>query len=450
MESTFGYFPLFINLKGKQILIIGGGKIATRRFTKLQSFGADITVLATEFSNHLVEREQLGEVRLRQRAYDPTVLDNGDLFLVIAATDDRTVNHEIGAFCREKKVLCIVSDNRDETDVYFPALVEDSDFLMGIVSKHGDHRSLRNRAEELREEKMKQTIKVGSRASRLAVKQAHLIMSEIKQAHPDIELELVTFTTKGDRILDKTIDEVGGKGLFMRELEVALRNKEIDFAVHSYKDIPYDENPDFPMVALSPRADTRDALILPKGLTEIPKGLPIGTSSVTRQAQLSELFPDIPTAMVRGDIFSRLEQLDNGLYGGLILAACGLKRMNLEERISQAFTIEQVIPSASQGILAIQGRAGGNYDYLACIHSQESELISLAERSLLGCLDQGGASGVAACATLQGKELELVALYVNEEGKLLRSKTRGPKAKAEQLAHQLAAELLEGKVRPWQ
>ena len=87
------------------------------------------------------------------------------------------------------------------------------------------------------------------------------------------------------------------------------------------------------MVALSPRADTRDALILPKGLTEIPKGLPIGTSSVTRQAQLSELFPDIPTAMVRGDIFSRLEQLDNGLYGGLILAACGLKRMNLEEEL---------------------------------------------------------------------------------------------------------------------
>lgn len=297
---------------------------------------------------------------------------------------------------------------------------------------------------------MKQIIKVGSRASRLAVKQAHLIMSEIAQAHPDIELELVTFTTKGDRILNKTIDEVGGKGLFMRELEVALMNKEIDFAVHSYKDIPYDENPDFPMVALSPRGDARDALILPKGLKEIPKGLPIGTSSLTRQTQLSELFPDISTSMVRGDIFSRLEQLDKGQYGALILAACGLKRMNLEDRISQAFTIEQVIPSASQGILAIQGRAGENYDYLRCVHSQESELISLAERSLLCCLDRGGASAVAACATLQGNELELMALHVNKDGKLLRSKKRGPKVEAEKLGYRLGTELLEGKVQPWQ
>lgn len=152
MESTFGYFPLFINLKGKQILIVGGGKVATRRFRKLQPFGADITVLATEFSNHLLEREQLGEVRLEQRAYDSTALDALNLFLVIAATDDRTVNQEIGALCQEKKLLCIVSDNREETDIYFPALVEDHNFLMGLVSKHGDHFALSKRAEELREE----------------------------------------------------------------------------------------------------------------------------------------------------------------------------------------------------------------------------------------------------------------------------------------------------------
>lgn len=297
---------------------------------------------------------------------------------------------------------------------------------------------------------MKQIIKVGSRASRLAIKQAHLVMSEIALAHPEIELELVTFTTKGDRILDKTIDEVGGKGLFMRELEVALLTKEIDFAVHSYKDIPVDENPNFPMVALSPRADARDALILPKGVSDIPKGLPIGTSSKTRQAQLSELFPDIPTAMVRGDIFSRLEQLDNGQYGALILAACGLKRMNLDERISQAFTIDQVIPSASQGILAIQGRAGENYDFLDCVHSEESVFVSKAERSLLRNLNRAGSSAVAAYASLDGDELKLGALHVNKEGKLLRSNTRGPKVEAEKLAYLLSQELLKGGAGPWQ
>ena len=297
---------------------------------------------------------------------------------------------------------------------------------------------------------MNKTVKVGSRASRLAVKQAHLVMAEIEKAHPDIQLELVTFTTKGDRILNKAIDEVGGKGLFMKELEVALMNKEIDIAVHSYKDIPVDENPNFPMVALSPRADARDALILAKGMTEIPKGLPIGTSSLSRQAQLSELFPNIPTAMVRGDIFSRLEQLDQGKYGALILAACGLKRMNLEERISQVLTIGEVIPSASQGILAIQGRAGENYDYLACVHSKESELISLAERSLLRCLNESGSSAGAANASLYGDELELVALHVKQDSKPLRSKIRGPKLEAAKLGYQLGTELLEGKVRAWQ
>ena len=165
--------------------------------------------------------------------------------------------------------------------------------------------------------------------------------------------------------------------------------------------------------------------------------------------QLDELFPDVPTAMVRGDIFSRLEQLDSGQYGALILAACGLKRMDLEERISQAFTIDQVIPSASQGILAIQGRAGENYDYLKCVHSEESAFISMAERSLLRYLNRAGSSGVAAYASLHGDELELVALHVNREGKLLRSKTRGPKAEAEKLGNLLGAELLEGRVRPW-
>lgn len=152
MEATFGYFPLFINLKGKKILIIGGGTVATRRFAKLQPFGANITVQSIEFSDQLMEQQQLGKVRLRQGAYDPAVLDLENLFLVIAATDNRGVNQEIGQICQEKKLLCIVSDDRTETDIYFPALVEDEHFLMGLVSKQGDHSAVRNRAEELRRE----------------------------------------------------------------------------------------------------------------------------------------------------------------------------------------------------------------------------------------------------------------------------------------------------------
>lgn len=296
---------------------------------------------------------------------------------------------------------------------------------------------------------MKRIVKIGSRASRLAIQQAQLVMAKIEAAHPELQLELVTITTKGDRILDRTLDKVGGKGLFIKELEWALMSGEIDLAVHSYKDVPYMENETMPMVALSARANSRDVLVLPQGLRQIPDGLPIGTSSLRRRTQLPELFPKVPMAVIRGNIFTRLEKLDGGEYGALVLAACGLERMNLEARISREFTVEEMIPSASQGILAVQGRATESYDYLDCVHSQESAVISLAERSLLRCLDGGCSAAVAAHATLQGDELELLAMHVEDSGKILRSKIRGPKEDAQAMGNLLGEELKKGKVRPW-
>ncbi|MDE7244122.1 MAG: hydroxymethylbilane synthase, partial [Oscillospiraceae bacterium] len=171
---------------------------------------------------------------------------------------------------------------------------------------------------------------IGSRASRLAVIQSQLVMDAISGAHPDIEPELLTLKTTGDRILDRPLDKIGGKGLFVRELDAALREGRADLAVHSCKDLPADIPADLPLCAFTRREDPRDALVLPAGKDRLDG--PIGCSSLRRRLQLEALFPGVPTIPVRGNVLTRLEELDNGEFGALVLAAAGLRRLGLEGR----------------------------------------------------------------------------------------------------------------------
>ena len=172
---------------------------------------------------------------------------------------------------------------------------------------------------------------VGSRGSRLAVIQSELVMKAIAAAHPEIELSLLTMKTTGDRILDRPLDKIGGKGLFVKELDAALREGRTDLTVHSCKDLPADLPADLPLAAFTRREDPRDALVLPLGAPEL-RG-PIGCSSLRRRLQLEALFPGVETVPVRGNVITRLEKLDRGEFGALVLAAAGLKRLGLEERI---------------------------------------------------------------------------------------------------------------------
>lgn len=288
-------------------------------------------------------------------------------------------------------------------------------------------------------------IRIGSRESALAVIQSQMVMDAIARTVPDAELELVTMKTTGDRILDKTLDQIGGKGLFVKELDQALRDGRADFTVHSLKDMPMDVPEDLPLAAFSKREDPRDVLVLPEGVTELDPAKPIGCSSRRRQLQLKELFPDMDIRPVRGNVQTRLKKLQDGEFSALVLAAAGLKRLHLEGRISRYFAPEEMLPAAGQGILAVQTRQGMDTACLAGIHDPDAACCALAERAFVRALDGGCSSPVAAYAVAEGETLTLTGLYVSPDETVVRKGSlSGPRTAAETLGETLADKLKKG------
>ena len=286
-------------------------------------------------------------------------------------------------------------------------------------------------------------IRVGSRESRLAVIQSELVMEAIAGAHPEIELELVTMKTTGDKILDRTLDKIGGKGLFVRELDAALLEGRVDLTVHSCKDLPMEIPDGLPLAAFTRREDPRDVLVLPRGAAEPDMHLPIGSSSARRRVQLRGLFPGAAVQPVRGNVLTRLEKLDRGEFGALVLAAAGLKRLGLEERIHRYFEPEELLPAAGQGVLAVQCRSGLDTAFLDCLRSRTAALCVLAERAFVRALDGGCSSPVAAHAVLSGDTITITGLYVDGEERPLRGTVSGPADQGEELARRLAHTLKE-------
>ena len=267
---------------------------------------------------------------------------------------------------------------------------------------------------------MNNKITIGSRESKLAVLQSEMVRDYIKEHNPELEVEILTMKTTGDKILDRTLDKVGGKGLFVKELDHALLDERTELSVHSLKDMPMEVPAELPLLAFSTREDPRDVLVLPKDVTELDRSKPLGCSSLRRTLQLRELYPDMEVKSVRGNLQTRLRKLDEGQYSGLILAAAGLKRLGLEDRISRYFTEEEMLPAAGQGILAVQGRTGVDYAFL------------------------DGSSPVAAFGTVEGEMLFLRGLYYNEEtGNWFKDSILGNRKDAEELGITLAEQMKE-------
>lgn len=262
---------------------------------------------------------------------------------------------------------------------------------------------------------MKKEIVIGSRESKLAVIQSELAINYLKETHPELGVRLVTMKTTGDKILDRNLDKIGGKGLFVKELEAALREKRCDFSIHSLKDVPMELPEDLPIVCFSRREDPRDVLVLPEGKTEIDFSKPIGTSSARRTVQLKRLYKDARCESIRGNVQTRLRKLDEGEYGAIVLAAAGLKRLDLEHRISRYFTIDEMMPAAGQGILAVQGRTGEDTSIWESFQEPEATAIALAERAFVRRLDGGCSSPIAAHAYVSDGRLFLKGLYIKEE-----------------------------------
>lgn len=287
---------------------------------------------------------------------------------------------------------------------------------------------------------MQNVIRVGSRTSKLAVIQSELVMQQIQAICPDTTLELVTMTTIGDQILDKTLDKIGGKGLFLRELEKALLEKRVDLCVHSLKDVPVEGQSAISIGAYSKREAAADVLVLPKGAKEWDKKRVIGCASTRRAMQLQMLYPDVTVKPIRGNVLTRLEKLDRGEYGALILAEAGLIRLGLMDRISYRFSVQEMIPSAGQGILAIQTRVGEYTSLLTQLNDPISACCAKIERKLSQLLGGDCSAPVGCYAEIVQNTITLYGF--SGIGSVPRkASVRGKTAEAEHLILQLAKQL---------
>lgn len=286
-------------------------------------------------------------------------------------------------------------------------------------------------------------IRVGSRESKLAVIQSEMVIEAAKKNDETLDIDLITMKTTGDIILDRTLDKIGGKGLFVKELDKALMEKRVDLTVHSLKDMPMEVSEDLPLLAFSKREDPRDVLILPEGKEEIDFSKPIGCSSLRRILQLKKIYPNAEFKPIRGNVQTRLRKLDEGEYSALVLAYAGIKRLDLEYRVSRVFSVEEILPAACQGILAVQGRKGYDVAFLGDFDDEEARLIALAERSFVRTLDGGCSSPVAAYGEIVGDEILLRGYYVDGEMNQSKSKIRGSKFEGEALG-KILAERMKG------
>lgn len=288
-------------------------------------------------------------------------------------------------------------------------------------------------------------VRIGSRDSKLAIRQAQIVMEMLHQAEPELTLELVTMKTTGDRILDQRLDQAGGKGLFVKELDQALRDGRIDLSVHSLKDMPMELPEDLPLFACTSREDPRDILICAPGTDEnqLKQGGIIGTASPRRIVQLRRLYPACRFRTIRGNVGTRLRKLEEEDYDATVLAAAGLSRLSLQSIIDRYFTLQEMIPAAGQGIIAVQGRLGDPIEALVRgIDNPESRIAACCERAFVQALGGSCASPVAAYAAIRKNKLHLTGLYAeSEESEARIGEIEGPAAEASSLARALAAQL---------
>ncbi|TDR76507.1 hydroxymethylbilane synthase [Paludibacterium purpuratum] len=291
-------------------------------------------------------------------------------------------------------------------------------------------------------------IVIASRESRLAMWQAEHIRARLQSMHPGLTVEILGMTTKGDQILDKTLAKIGGKGLFVKELEVALAEGRADLAVHSIKDVPMVLPDGFALAAICTREDPCDAFVSNRyqSLAELPDGAVVGTSSLRREAQLRARFPRLVIRPLRGNVQTRLAKLDNGDYDAIILAAAGLKRLGLVERIAATIAVDDSLPAAGQGALGIEIRADRTElaTLLAGLNDADTHACVSAERTL--AREMGGSCQLplGAFATLQGDVLHLTGLLAHPDGSvMLRADAAAPREYAEALGRAVAKKLYE-------
>jgi len=289
-------------------------------------------------------------------------------------------------------------------------------------------------------------LRIGTRASQLALWQANWVKSEMKKRYPGMEVTLTRIKTIGDKILDVPLAQVGGKGLFVKEIEEAMLRDEIDIAVHSMKDVPTDFPEGLGLYCITEREDPRDAVISRNvKFADLPHGARIGTSALRRQAQLLKVRPDLEMCIIRGNVETRIRKLDDDRLDAVILAAAGLKRLGFTEKIAEYLDTEFSIPAIGQGALGIECRLADPVitETIAFFNHPDTAFAVRAERALLKRCEGGCQVPIAAHGTVNGGELRLVGFIASVDGsRSVRGEISGPVDHFEQLGIQLADQLL--------
>ncbi len=290
-------------------------------------------------------------------------------------------------------------------------------------------------------------IRIATRKSALALWQAEHVSAALEKLPAVGEVELVPLSTRGDEILDRSLQKIGGKGLFIKELEIALRSGEADIAVHSMKDVPVEMPAGFCIAAVMERATFADALVsrVAASLDGLEQGACVGTSSLRRAAQLKMLRPDIRIQPLRGNVNTRLAKLANGDYDAIVLAAAGLERLGLEGNISQCFSASEMLPAAAQGVVGIECLNDNDElrAVLAELSHEPTRLTTAAERAIALELQASCHSPVAALARIDGAEMTIAALVAMPDGsRFIRREILGKASEAESLGTELAREIL--------
>jgi hydroxymethylbilane synthase len=290
-------------------------------------------------------------------------------------------------------------------------------------------------------------VRIATRKSALALWQANFVKAELEAAHPGLQVELVPMSTQGDKILDTPLAKIGGKGLFVKELETAMLEGRADIAVHSMKDVPVDFPEGLMLHTICQREDPRDAFVSNtyQQLADLPQGAVVGTSSLRRQCQIKAMRPDLQIKDLRGNVNTRLAKLDAGEFDAIILASAGLIRLGFEARIASFLEVGTSLPANGQGAVGIECRSDDLVvqQLLAPLEHQETRICVLAERAMNRKLQGGCQVPIGAFAVLQHNELWLRGLVGQLDGsEILRSEIKGEATQAEQLGTQLAEQLL--------
>lgn len=295
---------------------------------------------------------------------------------------------------------------------------------------------------------MKNELVIGTRKSVLALWQAEYVAQRLREQYPGLTVELLPVSTRGDEILNRPLAEIGGKGLFIRELEELMREGRADMAVHSLKDMPAELPEDFTLAAVTDREDPRDAFVSLRypGVEALPAGAKVGTSSLRRQSQLLHRRPDLVVESLRGNVQTRLRKLDEGQYDAVILAAAGLKRLGLGDRIASYLSTEDSIPAAGQGVMAVEVRKKDEEtrQMLAFLHNARVASCIAAERAFLGCVGGDCKVPAGAFAAEDGDGLRVDAFIASEDGQTFyRRSVSGALLDAERLGTAVADALLD-------